>query len=122
MSYDIRFGVKVKGAPDDVYAIIGHPDRDSPTYNNRPIFVKAMDWEYKQGDWYPMSEVLPKVERGIHELTFNQKAYKKLEPPNGWGGIESSLEALQSIMNWFNHPWERGWDEDIPLDCIYMRW
>ena len=42
MSYDIRFGVKVAGAPDDCYAVIGEPERHSPTYNNREIFVKSM--------------------------------------------------------------------------------
>ena len=49
MSYDIRFGVKVAGA-EDVYAVIGEPEYDSPTYNNRDIFVKCMDWDYHQGE------------------------------------------------------------------------
>ena len=120
MSYDIRFGVKVEGAKD-VYAIIGRPEHDSPTYNNRDIFVKSMDWNYSQGEWYPMPEILPKIERGIHELKFNSKAYKKMEPDNGWGGITSSLQCLESIVAWFNS-WDRGWNEDIPIECIYMRW
>ena len=120
MSYDIRFGVRVDGT--DKFAVIGAPERDSPTYNNRDIFVKSMDWDYKQGEWYQMSEVLPKIERGIHELTFNADTYRSLEPSNGWGGVSSSLEALQSIIDWFGNPWERGWDEEIPLECIYMRW
>ena len=120
MSYDIRFGVKVAGA-EDVYAVIGEPEYDSPTYNNRDIFVKCMDWDYHQGEWYSMPEILPKIERGIHELKFNPKAYKKLEPANGWGGIESSLKCLESIIAWFTG-WDRGWNEDVPIECIYMRW
>lgn len=122
MSYDIRFGVKVAGAPDGTYAVIGHPELDSPTYNNRDIFVKSMDWDYHQGEWYKLRDVIPKVERGIHELKFNDKAYKNLEPDNGWGGISSSLNALQSIMQWITEEIQWGWNSEIPIDCIYMRW
>lgn len=121
MSYDIRFGVKVAGAADDIYAVIGEPERSNPTYNNGPIFRKCMDWDYKQGEWYPMIEVMPKVERGIRELKFYPNKYKALEPDNGWGGVKSSLEALESIYGWFNS-WDMGWNEEIPLECIYMCW
>lgn len=122
MSYDIRFGVKVAGAPDDMYAVIGEPRLSSPTYNNRDIFVKSMDWDYHQGEWYRVTEIIPKVERGIHELTFNRMAYISLEPDSGWGGISSSLKALESIMEWLTDELNRGWNGDIPLECIYMRW
>lgn len=123
MSYDIRFGVKVEGA-DNVYAIIGRPEYDSPTYNNRPIFENCMDWDYEQGKWYPMNEVLPKVEEGIQELISAPHYYKKYEPDNGWGGVESALQCLKSIYKWFfpEKEWEREYDEDIPLNCIYFRW
>ena len=126
MSYDIRFGVKVAGAADDVYAVIGEPEYASPTYNNRDIFVKSMDWDYRQNEWYPMADVLPKVEKGIHELTFNAKAYKSLEPENGWGGVGSALQALESIIDWFSDDWSSGWkggwNADVPIECIYMSW
>lgn len=123
MSYDIRFGVKVEGA-DNVFAIIGRPEYDSPTYNVADIFRKSMDWDYEQGEWYPLNEVLPKIEHGINELKFNAKKYKKYEPSNKWGSVESALEALKSIHAWImpNSPWEREYDEDIPINCIYMRW
>ena len=122
MSYDIRFAVKVVGA-DSVYAVIGRPEHDSPTYNLREMFVSCMDWDYHQGEWYPMDQVFPKIERGIHELKFHQSKYLKYEPDNGWGTIGSALEALQSIYKWFDPgDWECGWDQEIPLECIYMRW
>ena len=121
MSYDIRFAVKVYGA-ENVYAVIGQPEYDSPTYNNRKIFEHCMDWDYHQSEWYPIKEVLPKIERGIHELTFNAKEYMQYEPSNGWGGVDSSLRCLKSIIEWFSNDFERGWNEDIPLECIYMRW
>ena len=122
MSYDIRFGVKVAGAKGDIFAVIGRPEYDSPTYNNRDIFVKCMDWDYEQGKWYKVTDIIPKIERGIHELQFNKRAYKKLEPDNGWGGIASSLVCLQSIIDWLTTEIEWGWNAEIPKDCIYMRW
>lgn len=121
MSYDIRFGVKVAGASQDCYAVIGQPEYDSPTYNLRKIFVKAMGWDYKQGEWYPITEVLPKVQRGITELTLHPGEYKPLEPDNGWGTIGGAIKCLQSIVDYFK-PDNWGWNADIPYECIYMHW
>ena len=123
MSYDIRFGVRVHGA-DNVYVVIGAPEYDSPTYNNRDIFVHCMDWDYEQGKWYPMDEILPKIKSGINELITNPHLYKPYEPENGWGGIDSAKKCLQSICDWFypDNEWEREWDEDIPLNCMYFKW
>lgn len=79
MSYDIRFGVKVAGAPDNCFAVIGCPEYDSPTYNLRDIFVRSMDWNYHQGEWYSITDVLPKIQKGIDELTQHPEKYKPLE-------------------------------------------
>ena len=126
MSYDIRFGVKVAGAPEDCYAVIGNPEYDSPTYNLREMFVKSMDWDYTQGEWYPIMEVLPKIKRGITELTRHQSRYLQYEPENGWGTIGSAIECLQSIIDYFKPDSWGGfygcWNSDIPLNCIYMCW
>lgn len=126
MSYDIRFAVKVAGAPDDCYAVIGHPEYDSPTYNLREMFVACMSWDYTQGVWYQLKDVLPKIERGVRELTYNEDAYKKYNPENGWGSTSSARKALRSILDYFNPDDYSGlagtWNADIPLDCIYMRW
>lgn len=121
MSYDIRFGVKVAGA-EDVYAVIGHPEYDSPTYNLHEIFEKSMDWDYSQGEWYPIKEIIPKIERGIHELRSNPYLYKQYEPDNGWGTVQSALNTLESIHAWFFDDVWMKWDTEIPLECIYMRW
>lgn len=126
MSYDIRFGVKVAGAPDDCYAVIGEPEWASPTYNLREMFVKSMDWDYTQGEWYPITEVLPKINRGITELTRHQSRYLQYEPENGWGTIGSARHCLQSIIDYFKPDSWGGfygsWNSDIPLSCIYMCW
>ena len=123
MSYDIQFGVKVAGA-GNVYAVIGAPKYDNPTYNIRDIFVHSMGWDYEQSRWYRMDIVIPKIERGIKELTFNSSKYQKYAPSNGWGGISTALKCLQSIYNYFFAvDWFDGkrWNDDIPLKCIYMR-
>lgn len=126
MSYDIRFGVKVAGASPDCYAVIGQPEYDSPTYNLRDVFVKAMGWEYQQGEWYPITEVLPKVQRGITELTMHPGKYRSLEPDNGWGKIGWAIDCLQSIVDYFKpESWgglAGSWNADIPIEAIYMRW
>lgn len=125
MSYDIRFAVKVADAPDDCYAVIGAPEYDSPTYNIREIFVQSMDWNYHQGEWYKIKEVLPNIKRGVNELTFKANKYKHLEPENGWGSVESARQCLQSILDYFSDSFDGiggTWNADIPYDCIYMRW
>ena len=126
MSYDIRFGVKVAGAPDDCFAVIGEPEYSSPTYNLRDMFVACMDWDYSQGEWYKMVDVMPKIERGIRELTCNEEAYKVYNPLNGWGSTNSARKALMSIADYFSDDSYYGihgtWNADIPYDCIYMRW
>ena len=33
------------------------------------------------------------------------------------------LTALMSIMAWLApDSWERGWNADIPMECIYIAW
>ena len=102
MSYDIRFGVKVAGAPDDCFAVIGQPEYDSPTYNLRDVFVKSMGWNYHQGEWYSITDVLPKIQRGIDELTQHPEKYKPLEPDNGWGTVGSANQCLRSVVDYFS--------------------
>lgn len=121
MSYDIRFAVKVAGTDNDVYAVIGEPEYDSPTYNVGEIFRKSMDWDFSQSEWYKLEEYIPNIERGIHEMRFNAKAYKKMEPDNGWGSTDTVLRCLNSIMEWISDG-DKGWNSDIPLSCIYMCW
>ena len=124
MSYDIRFAVKVDGHPD-LYAVIGEPEYSSPTYNVADILRQSTGWDYKQGEWYKMTDVIPLIEHGIHELSFNPHMYKALEPDNGYGNVGTALQALRSIIGWFTSEWnglKGSWNSDIPLECIYMSW
>ncbi len=123
MSYDLRIGVKIAGA-EDLYAVIDMPRLSSPTYNLREMFVTCMGWDYSQGKWYRVSEVLPKILRGIFELSHNPQKYRKFNAPNGWGTVSSALEALESLAECIKDNAEGSsctWNE-IPLDLMFMRW
>ena len=122
MSYDLQFGVKVEGM-DGYIAVIDEPEYAEPTYNLRDMFVACMDWEYEQGKWYSCEEVLPRFERGAHELRFHASKYKKYNPPNGWGSISSALECIDSVIRKMHEIVDGGytWNE-IPLQHLYFRW
>lgn len=130
MSYDIRLAVAVAGAPvnedgEPLYAVIDEPELASPTYNLGDMFRACTGWDFKQGKFYRVSEVLPLIEKGIHELRFNAKAYKKYEPDNGWGSIGGALEALESMLECIrrNAPGSDNWSwQEVPLDCLYIAW
>ena len=111
----MRVAVKVDGC--DKYADIARPEHDNPTYNLRDMFVACMGWAYEQGEYYPCAEYIKKLEQGIKELTFKGRQYKKYEPSNGWGTIG---DALESLASWWNCIQEEA--EEIPIECLYMRW
>ena len=122
MSYDVRIGVKVEGMNGYV-AVIDEPEYSNPTYNLRDMFVACMNWDYSQGEWYNCAEVLPKFQRGIHELRFNRHKYKRYNPPNGWGSIESALRFLESVGEKLAEivSGDMTWNE-IPLEHLWIRW
>lgn len=126
MSYDIRFAVKVEGAPEDTFAVIGEPEYDSPTYNLGKMFRACTGWDFEQSKFYKVSEVLPMVRHGIEELKLHPEKYKKYEPDNGWGTVGSAMRALDSIVEWFEEKSIYGlagsWNADVPLDCIWIAW
>lgn len=123
MSYDLRLGVKVDGT--DIIAVIAEPEFSSPTYNLREMFVACMDWDYKQGEWYKVSEVWDKIKTGIKELSEHPKNYEQYNPKNGWGNISTALSALASLDYCIkeNTPGEEYWSwNEIPVEHLYMSW
>lgn len=115
MSYDLRILVKVEGCDDLLQWRT--PIYDSPTYNLRDMFVACMDWDYEQGKAYNCADVIHNVERGIRELRTHRKDYKRLNPPNGWGNIDSAIKVLESLR-------ECIYDcaEEVPIEHLWMRW
>lgn len=123
MSYDIRLGVKVEGG-DNLFAVIAEPRLDSPTYNLGTMFRECTNWDFEQGTWYKVSDVLPLIEQGIHELKFNSNKYKKFNASNGWGNTTTALETLESMIECIaeNSP-DSNWSwNQIPPDLMYISW
>lgn len=124
MSYDIRIGVKVEGT--DIIAVIAEPVYSSPTYNIGDMLRAAMDWDFEQGQWYNVAEVMPKIAHGLQELLKRPEAYKKYNAPNGWGDTNSAYEALASLLDCIlrqsdeKHPW--GTWQVIPQEHLWLRW
>lgn len=98
MSYDIRIAVETvyPNRYGGRFAVVDSPELDSPTYNVGNIFRKVMDWDFKQGEWYPLSEVLEHIDHGIGKLRGNFDAYRDMEPENRWGTVETVWECLTS--------------------------
>ena len=127
MSYDVMFGVQTVCANNDGerFVVVHMPEYDSPTYNLRQMFVACMDWDYVQGEWNPMSEVLPKIEHGIRELAGHPEKYEQYSPPNGWGTLNGALECLR---NWRSElvggddPMLGDGVERFPFDLVTYRW
>ena len=120
MSYDIRFAVK--GYPDDRMYVVFEPDFAHPTYNIGEMLRKAMNWNFHQGEWYCLIGVVPCIERGIHELTYNPEAYGQYEPKNGWGTVSGALECLRNLRETIkDHLNGYDWNE-YDIDHLYISW
>lgn len=120
MSYDIRLGVKVEGT--DIIAVIAAPEYSSPTYNLGDMFRACMGWDFKQGEWYNVSEVLPNILKGITELSMYPKKYREYEPDNGWGTVKTALSALQSLAECISEQNDGSAWQDIPYEHLWLRW
>lgn len=127
MSYDLRIAVKVAGTPknEDLFVVIAEPEKHSPTYNLGPMFRACTGWDFKQGEFYRVDEVYPKIERGIYELTNNEDAYLTLNPPNGWGSTKSALSALKSLKECIDEVEDPdSWTmlNTVPKSLMWVAW
>lgn len=115
MSYNIGIYVKAEGCGK--YAKIAEPEFHDPTYNLGVMFRNCMDWEYKQSNFYECDFVIERVEHGLEMLKENEDYFRQFEPENKWGTVETAFAALDSLRNCILEQ-----AEDIPLDCLYMKW
>lgn len=115
MSYSIGIYVKVEGC--NKYALIAEPFYSSPTYNLGKLFRACMDWSFKNSEYYRCDYAIERIDKGIKEIAYNSDEYTELLPSNGWGTMHGALNALNSIRKCI---FEQA--EDIPIDCMYMRW
>ena len=125
MSYDIRLGVKVEGG-NDLFVEIDRPEYDSPTYNIGTMFRACMDWDFEQGKWYNVQEVLPKIQHGLTELMIHEGKYKQYNAPNGWWTTASAKRTLESVMECISRNIPEGnslWSiNEIPIELLYIKW
>lgn len=123
MSYDIRLGVKVDGT-EDLYAVIAEPYVSHPTYNIGEMLRACTGWDFSQGEWYKVSDVLPKIKHGISELIINEEHYKQYISPNGYGTTKGALETLDSLLTCIkDNDGDSGWSwNTIPEEHLYVCW
>lgn len=115
MSYDLRIAVKVDGC--DKFAEIAEPEYSSPTYNLGKMFRACTGWDYEQGKYYRCSDVIGNIEKGVKELRANKAQYRRYEAENGWGKIVDAVIVLEDLSDCI---YEKA--EDIPLDCLCVKW
>ena len=116
MSYDLRFAVK---AEDGRFVDFCEPELANPTYNLGMMFRKAMGWDFNQGEYYRVSDVLENISAGYLNLTYHRDDYVEYEPNNGWGTVEGAADCLKSIMDKISEI--QNWDH-IPLNIVYFAW
>ncbi len=122
MSYDIRIGVQTvhQSRWGESFAVVHVPEMDSPTYNVGNIFRKVMGWDFRQGMWYPLTEVIEHIDHGIRELRGNFDAYRHMEPENKWGTVETVWECLTSWRAELEDPY--GVTGDWAPEHLWWRW
>lgn len=101
MSYDIRYGVKSLkyNRHGERMAVVGRPEYDSPTYNLGKMFRVATGWDFEQGKWYRIEDVEPNISDGLRALMLHREMYRKYEPENGWGTVESAIKVLKGLLS-----------------------
>lgn len=123
MSYDIQICVRTteKNNDGENLAVVHVPEYDSPTYNLRPIFTKSMGWDYTQGVPYPLADVLKRLKRGLKELTEHPDKYRKLEPENKLGTVDSAITCIQSWIDEIEDDF-MGPTYMWPIEALLWRW
>ncbi len=129
MSYDIRFCVETVCAntEGDRHVVVHTPTFDSPTYNYRKMFVAAMDWDYRQGEYYPMAAALEHIKLGLSRIEANPEEYRRYEPDNKWGTVEGAIKCMRSWVEELTPPDDGvfDWDNVLcfwPIEALWWRW
>lgn len=96
MSYDITFKVKVEGL--DYWLPVGDCEANI-TWNVREMIVKStgLEWNNCCNNGF-CKDIIPKIEKGLHELIEHPEKYKKYEAKNGWGTVEGTKQFFECIL------------------------
>ena len=101
MSYDISFKVKVEGV--DAWVDVGDCEANT-TWNVRKMIEVStgLPWLNCQNNGL-CSDIMPNIERGLHELETNRPKYIQYEAKNGWGTVETTKTFFREILKaWRN--------------------
>ena len=92
MSWDVSATVtEVKEVTTEVY-------ERNVTWNNQPIFMKALGCGFRDLDGKSGREVLPLVSAALENIQSNRAEYEPLEPDNHWGGVDDVLNVLRGLL------------------------
>lgn len=104
MSYDIDWRVKAEGV--DRWISVGDCTANI-TWNVREIITRStgLPWNNEENNGL-VKNVIPFIEKGLHELEVNGHKYKKYEAPNGWGTVAGTMHFFETIIKewrYFKH-------------------
>ena len=118
MSYDITFKVKVEGL--DYWLPVGDCEANT-TWNVREMIVKStgLEWNNCCNNGF-CKDIIPKIEKGLHELTEQPEKYKKYEAPNGWGTVESTKRFFNQILEDWEHLREEYGDDIANVTTFWV--
>ncbi len=116
MSYDISFKAKIEGL--NRYVDVGNCYANT-TWNVREMICKSTGLEWKNCDNNGLCrDVIPCIEKGLHELERHPLKYKQYEAPNGWGTVESTKGFFRRIIE----DWHNLLEEDEELANVATFW
>lgn len=116
MSYNISFRVKVDGL--DRWLDVGPCDANI-TWNVRKIIEKSTGLPWVNGANNGLCrDVIPCIQKGLHELLVYGYKYKEYEASNGWGTVEGTIGFFRRILDC----WDRLIADDEQLAQIATFW
>lgn len=75
-------------------------DIGNMTSNVSPMWTKALGFQLRDLDGKTGYECISPLEHAVSHIRHpeNTKAYKEMNPPNGWGNHESAAGYLEAIL------------------------
>lgn len=110
MSYDVNFAIKEQNTGEmvNVYSCV-----TNITYNVHDLIERSSGWDTHNEDNGFVKDLIPKIQKGLEELTKYPEKYKKYESSNGWGTIKGVKRFYTDILE--------AWEETgSMLSPLYM--
>lgn len=92
MSFDVYLEIDTGGEYTATVADVGNI-----TYNVNPMFHEALGYGLRQTDGRNAGELLPELRKGIADMQDRPAVCTAMNPENGWGNAQVTLEYLQGF-------------------------